>query len=142
MLVSARSLVAEVGGDLARGVEGVEVRGDQTLDLVDRVQGGEAVLGAGDVQQRLGDGVLQALRQVRTEGDTVVGDLGGPGEDDGLRADLGVLLDDRATGVVERRRDGRVTTGVIEAMRRETRALKADPDAVFFYSFIQARASA
>jgi len=31
---------------------------------------------------------------------------------------------------------------VIEGMHQETRALKADPDAVFFYSFIQARAIA
>lgn len=40
------------------------------------------------------------------------------------------------------RADGRVTAEVADGMRSETRRLKNDPDAVFFYSFIQARATA
>ncbi len=40
------------------------------------------------------------------------------------------------------RADGRITAEVVEGMHSETRALIEDPDAVFFYAFIQAHASA
>jgi hypothetical protein len=36
--------------------------------------------------------------------------------------------------------DGRVTADDVAAMRREMRQVQDDPDAVFFYSFVQARA--
>jgi hypothetical protein len=36
---------------------------------------------------------------------------------------------------------GCVTAEVVDGMRREMREVQNDPDAVFFYSFVQARAA-
>lgn len=36
---------------------------------------------------------------------------------------------------------GRATQDVVDGMRREMRDVQNDPDAVFFYAFVQARAT-
>ena len=36
---------------------------------------------------------------------------------------------------------GRVTQDVVDGMRREMHDVQNDPDAVFFYAFVQARAT-
>ena len=36
---------------------------------------------------------------------------------------------------------GKVTPDVVEGVRREMRDVQNDPDAVFFFSFVQARAT-
>ena len=36
---------------------------------------------------------------------------------------------------------GRVTQDVVDGMRQEMRDVQNDPDAVFFYAFVQARAT-
>ena len=36
---------------------------------------------------------------------------------------------------------GRVTQDIVDGMRREMRDVQNDPDAVFFYAFVQARAT-
>ena len=37
--------------------------------------------------------------------------------------------------------DGRVTQDIVDGMRREISDVQNDPNAVFFYSFVQARAT-
>jgi SAM-dependent methyltransferase len=97
--------------------------------------GGDPFVGA-----KLGN-LLQAVgfRDVRTDVRTIHLDNRAPGERAEFIEYWSELLLSGAPGLLEA---GRVSQEVVEGMRQELRAVAHDPNAVFFYAFVQARAVA
>lgn len=101
---------------------------DHQLEL-----GGDPFVGA-----KLGN-LLQAVgfRDITTDVRTIHLDNRCPGERGEFLAYWSELLESGAEGMVTA---GKVTQEVVEGMKAELAAVAHDPNAVFFYSFIQARA--
>jgi len=95
--------------------------------------GGDPHVGAklGNLLQRVG------YRDVETEVKTILLDNRAPGERAEFLAFWTELLLSGAPGLLEA---GRTTVEVVEGMQRELDEVAHDPDAVFFYAFVQARA--
>lgn len=105
------------------------------LNDFQRDQHGDPYVGA-----KLGN-LLQAAgyRDIATRARTFHLDNRSPAERGAIFAYWEELLLSAADSL---RADGRVTAEVVDGMRREMHDVQNDPDAVFFYSFVQARASA
>lgn len=96
-------------------------------------QGGDPFVGA-----KLGNLLLAGgFRDVRTEIKTFHLDNREPARRKAMIAFWQDLLLSAADQLLSA---GRVTEEVVAGMRREMREVQSDPDAVFFYSFVQARA--
>ena len=95
--------------------------------------GGDPFVGAklGNLLQRVG------YLDIQTEVKTVHLDNRAPGERAEFIAFWTELLLSGAPGLLDA---GRVTPEEIEAMKAELKTVARDPDAVFYYSFVQARA--
>lgn len=95
--------------------------------------GGDPFVGAklGNLLQRVG------YREIETAVRTIFLDNRAPGERAEFIAFWTELLLSGAPGLLEA---GKVSTETIEAMKKELARVGRNPDAVFFYSFIQARA--
>jgi ubiquinone/menaquinone biosynthesis C-methylase UbiE len=101
---------------------------DHQLEL-----GGDPFVGA-----KLGN-LLQAVgfRDITTEVRTILLDSRAPGERAEMLAFWTDLLLSGADGLLGA---GKVSAATVEGMRQELRQIAHDPNAVFYYSFIQARA--
>lgn len=90
------------------------------------------------VGAKLGN-LLQAVgyREVRTEVKTFHLDNRRPGDRAEFLAFWAELLLSGAPGLVEA---GKIDTAIVDGMKRELDEVGRNPDAVFFYSFVQARA--
>jgi ubiquinone/menaquinone biosynthesis C-methylase UbiE len=101
---------------------------DHQIDL-----GGDPFIGA-----KLGNLLLRVgFRDIQTEIKTFHLDNRSPGE----RADfLAFWTEMMLSAVPELEKAGKVTGGEVAEMRRELDRVARDPDAVFFYCFVQARA--
>lgn len=101
---------------------------DHQLEL-----GGDPFVGAklGNLLQRVG------FTDIRTEVKTIHLDNRTPGERAEFLAYWTDLLLSGAPGLLEA---GKVSPETVEGMKRELSIVAHDPDAVFFYSFVQARA--
>ena len=96
--------------------------------------GGDPFIGA-----KLGNLLLAGgYRDVVTEIKTVHFDNREPARRKDMIAFWEELLLSAADSMVEA---GRVTQDVVDGMRREMHDVQNDPDAVFFYAFVQARAT-
>ena len=97
--------------------------------------GGDPFVGAklGNLLQRVG------FQDVRTEVRPILLDNRAPGERAEFLDFWTDLLLSGAPGLLEA---GRVTRDQVEAMKQELSRVGHDPDAVFFYAFVQARARA
>ena len=96
--------------------------------------GGDPFVGA-----KLGNLLLAGgYRDVHTEIKTVHFDNREPGRRKTMIAFWEELLLSAADQLLE---DGRVTQDIVDGMRREISDVQNDPNAVFFYSFVQARAT-
>jgi len=101
---------------------------DQQLEL-----GGDPFVGAklGNLLQRVG------FTDIRTEVKTIHLDNRAPGERAEFLEYWSELLLSGAGGLLEAER---VSEEIVEGMERELQIVAHDPDAVFFYAFVQARA--
>jgi ubiquinone/menaquinone biosynthesis C-methylase UbiE len=96
--------------------------------------GGDPFIGA-----KLGNLLLAGgYRDVQTEVKTIHLDNRQPGRRKHMIEFWQELLLSAADQLVA---DGKVDTVTVEGMRRELQAVRNDPDAVFFFSFVQARAT-
>lgn len=101
---------------------------DHQLEL-----GGDPFVGA-----KLGNLLLSAgYADIATDVRTIHIDNRGPGERSEFLAYWSELLLSGAPGLLQA---GKVSEEIVEGMKRELREVAHDPNAVFFYSFVQARA--
>ena len=117
-----------------------DAAGGRAVDLVGQARG--LVVGEGGdpfVGAKLGNLLLASgYRDVSTEIKTFHFDNREPARRKTMIAFWEELLLSAADQLLE---DGRVTQDIVDGMRREISDVQNDPNAVFFYSFVQARAT-